>query len=377
MSEEMRKEIMSNVSTVVVKVGTQVLSDEAGRLDRKVVTGLARQVHELTSGGLKVVLVSSGAVGAGMGELGLTERPRTLPELQAAAAVGQSHLIQIYDEEFSRHGRRAAQVLLVRDDFGDRVRYLNVRNTIAAIIDFGAIPVINENDTTSVEELELSFTDNDMLAALVTNLLRAELLIILTDVDGLLEPASGKTIDVVSEMTDAVKALVTTRYSRGGKGGMSSKLRAAEITIGAGEAVVIANGNRPNVLADIIAGHEVGTLFVPGKGKKMSARKRWIGFSARAKGKLYLDAGAAEALSKRGKSLLPSGIKRVEGNFSRGDIVTLVNADGSELGRGLVNYDAEATTRIKGRKTSEIASVLGTRPYREVVHRDNMVIFET
>ncbi len=377
MSEEMRKEIMSNVSTVVVKVGTQVLSDEAGRLDRKVVTGLARQVHELTSGGLKVVLVSSGAVGAGMGELGLTERPRTLPELQAAAAVGQSHLIQIYDEEFSRHGRRAAQVLLVRDDFGDRVRYLNVRNTIAAIIDFGAIPVINENDTTSVEELELSFTDNDMLAALVTNLLRAELLIILTDVDGLLEPASGKTIDVVSEMTDAVKALVTTRYSRGGKGGMSSKLRAAEITIGAGEAVVIANGNRPNVLADIIAGHEVGTLFVPGKGKKMSARKRWIGFSARAKGKLYLDAGAAEALSRRGKSLLPSGIKRVEGNFSRGDIVTLVNADGSELGRGLVNYDAEATTRIKGRKTSEIASVLGTRPYREVVHRDNMVIFET
>ncbi len=155
---------------------------------------------------------------------------------------------------------------------------------------------------------------------------------------------------------------------------MSSKLRAAEIATGAGEAVVIANGNRPNVLADIISGREVGTLFVPGKGRKMSARKRWIGFGARAKGKLYLDAGAAEALSKHGKSLLPSGIKRVEGNFSRGDIVTLVNADGSELGRGLANYDAEATTRIKGCKTSEIASMLGTRPYREVVHRDNMVI---
>ena len=220
MSEDLRREMMSKVATVVVKVGTRVLSDEAGKLDRKVVTGLARQVTGLTDRGLRVILVSSGAVGAGMGELGLSRRPKTLPQLQAAAAVGQSHLIQAYDEEFSRHGRRAAQVLLVRDDFHDRVRYLNARNTITAITDFGAIPVINENDTTSVEELELSFTDNDMLAALVTNLLRAELLVLLTNVDGLIEPGSGRTVDVVRSMTDAVKALATAKRSVGGRGGM-------------------------------------------------------------------------------------------------------------------------------------------------------------
>ena len=376
MSENLRREVTSKVTTLVVKVGTQILSDDAGKLDRKVVTGLARQVTELTDRGLKVILVSSGAVGAGMGELGLTERPQTLPGLQAAAAVGQSHLIRAYDVEFSRHGRRAAQVLLVRDDFHDRVRYLNVANTIGAILDFGAIPVINENDTTSVEELELSFTDNDMLAALVTNLLRAELLVMLTNVDGLLESKSGEVIDVVESMTDAVKGLAGATRSRGGTGGMTSKLRATEIATGAGEAVVIANGGRPNVLADILDGKKVGTLFLP-TARKMSARKRWIGFSARAKGKLRLDAGAARALTERGKSLLPSGITAVEGDFGRGDIVVLTDSDGTEIGRGLANYDAHDTSRIVGHKTSQIASVLGTCPYIEVVHRDNMVIFET
>ena len=375
MSEILRQQIMASVDTLVVKVGTAVLSDQAGSLDRSVVTALAAQVSALADRGLKVVLVSSGAVGSGMGELGLAQRPRTLPQLQAAAAVGQAHLIQAYDTEFRKHNRRAAQVLLIREDFHDRLRYLNVRNTLNAILDFRAIPVVNENDTTSVEELELSFTDNDMLAALVTNLLRAQLLVMLTGVDGLLDTA-GNTVDVVSSLTDAVKSLATSERSSRGRGGMTSKLRAVEIASTAGEAVVIANGKRPDVLAEILAGLKVGTLFLPAS-RKMSARKRWIGFSARTRGRLHLDAGAAQALALRGKSLLPSGITRVEGRFSRGDIVSLLDPAGREIGRGLASYDADATTAIMGRKTSQIAALLGSAPYLEVVHRDNMVIFET
>jgi len=376
MSHDVRQQIMSRVKTVVVKIGTAVLSDANGRLDRTVITALASQVSDLVDRGLRVVLVSSGAVGAGMGELGLAQRPKTLPHLQAAAAVGQAHLIQAYDAEFRTRSRRAAQVLLIREDFHDRLRYLNARNTLNAILDFGAIPVINENDTTSVEELELSFTDNDYLAALVTNLLRAQLLVILSNVEGLLDNAAGKPLDVVPSLNAAVKALATSERSSRGRGGMTSKLRAAEIATGSGEAVIIAHGKRPEVLSQILAGQPVGTLFLPAP-KKLSSRKRWIGFSARSRGKLHLDAGAAGALRQRGKSLLPSGITRVEGRFNRGDIVSLLDPQGLEIGRGLASYDAQSTTAVIGRKTSEIAAILGSAPYLEIIHHDNLVIFET
>ena len=375
MSEALRREVMSKVKTVVVKVGTQVLSDAAGKLDRGQIASLAEQVNRLLGRKLSVVIVSSGAIGAGMGELGLATRPKTLPELQAVAAVGQSHLIQAYDEEFARFGRRAAQILLTREDVYHRLRYLNTRNTIQAILRFGAVPVINENDTVSVEELELSFTDNDTLAALVTNLLRAELLIMLSNVDGLLD-AGGRTVDVVKAMSDEVRGLATSARSERGKGGMANKLRAVEIASAAGEAVVIADGRRANVLEEVVSGQKVGTLFVPAS-RRMSARKRWIGFGARSQGELHLDAGAAEAVRRRGKSLLPSGIVRVAGEFGRGDIVSLMDPEGSEIGRGLINYDAESTRRIQGKKTSEIARILGSCPYVEVVHRDNLVTFES
>lgn len=365
-----RKVLMSRVKSVVVKVGTRVLSDRAGRLDVARVGEVCRQVHELRERGLTVVVVSSGAIGAGMAELGMKKRPTTLPELQAAAAVGQSHLMAAYDGNFRKHGYRAGQVLLTREDVNDRVRYLNARNAIHAILALGAVPVINENDTISVEEI--TFSDNDYLAAMVTNLLRADLLVLLSMVEGL-EAPSGEVLDVVGPDDETVKEFARAEKTRLGKGGMSSKLEAADIARSSGEMVVIANGRRADVLLDILDGAKVGTLLLPSE-KKLSSRARWIGFGARPRGALVVDDGACRALVERGKSLLPSGVVKVEGRFETGSIVNIVDGRGRTVARGLVNYPSDAARRIAGHKSGEIAGLLGSCPYTEIVHRDNLVV---
>ena len=370
MQEGHRKAIIARTKRLVVKVGTGVITTREGFLDMQQVGNLSTQLVELRNKGYEVVAVSSGAIGAGIGELGMKKGPTTLPELQAAAAVGQSKLIGAYDDYFKVHGYHAAQILLTREDLEDRRRYLNISNTIAKLLRMKVIPVINENDTVSVEEI--AFTDNDTLAALVTNLLKAELLIMLSSVDGLYkDPAHKEIIPVVDEVNETIESLAFNSKTDLGTGGMHSKLQAARVATSSGEAVIVANGRTPHILIKIMQGEPLGTLFLPTT-ERLQSRKRWIGFTLRPKGRIYVDKGASEALSS-GKSLLASGITQIEGDFERGDVVSLL-CDKEEFAKGLSNYSSEELNKIKGQPSSQIARLLGTKPYDEVVHRDNMVL---
>lgn len=381
MTDLVRQEIMTAADTVVVKVGSRVLTREDGALDDARVAAVADQLARLRLDGRKVVLVSSGAVAAGIGRLGWKRRPTDLAELQAAAAVGQSRLIESYNKALAPHGLNAAQILLTAEDLQHRTRYLNVRNTLNALFRCGAIPIINENDTVAVDELQISFGDNDRLAALVTNLLRAPLMILLSDVEGVYDrnPAEpGATLVSVITHLDAAEqnfakdAAGPSRIQLS-RGGMASKLRAARIAAAAGESVVIAAGRRPNVLLDILAGAEVGTLILA-EGRTVASRKRWIGWSATPRGKLLLDAGAAKAVQSNGRSLLAVGLRGVEGTFAKGDVVSICDAEGREFARGLSNYTSTQMTTIAGQPTDRIAELLGHCPYDEVIHRDNLVV---
>jgi glutamate 5-kinase len=373
----LRQEIATAAQTIVIKVGTRVLTHEDGTLDESRIARLAEDICQLLDAGRRVVLVSSGAVGAGMSQLGLSQRPLDVARLQAVAAIGQARLIEIYDRTFHKHGRNAAQVLLTADDLDDRTRYLNVRNTLRALLDFKAVPIINENDTVAVDELVATFGDNDRLAALVTNLLRAPLLVILSDVEGLFtgNPKLGNAelIHTVPRLDETVFGYVRDRSSALSKGGMASKLNAARIVTTAGENVIIASGRQPGILPRILHGEVIGTLILP-QGKSISPRKRWIGFSAQSCGRLVVDAGARVAIVEQGRSLLAAGILDVEGGFRKGDLVTLADQQGREIARGLTNYHAEDIDRIKGLRSDRITQVLGYRPYDEVIHRDNMAV---
>lgn len=372
-----RQEIAASAKLVIVKVGTRVVTTTDGKLDHQRIETLAEELSELIAQDRRVVLVSSGAVGAGLGRLGLDRRPNDLAKLQAIAAVGQAYLIEAYDRTFRRHGHHAAQVLLTADDLDNRTRYLNVRNTILSLLEYGAVPVINENDTVAVDELATAFGDNDRLAAMVTNLIRAPLMVILSDVDGLYDgdPASeqSRILPVVTRLDETVMSYVRDKASGVSKGGMASKLEAARIATLAGENVVIANGHRPGVLRQVMAGENVGTLILA-RGKSISPWKRWIGFSARRSGRLLIDAGAERAICGQGRSLLPAGITEVSGTFEKGDIVSLCDGQGGELARGLTNYPSAEIAKIKGLRSQQIAQVLGYHPYDEVVHRDNLAI---
>lgn len=382
MLDSVRQDLASRSRTVVVKVGTRVLARDDGTLDQNRVTAIAEQLVRLMDEKRQVVLVSSGAVGAGIGRLGLPHRPTDLAHLQAVAAVGQSRLIESYNLALEPHGRHAAQILLTADDLNDRTRYLNVRNTLLAIFQYGALPIINENDTVRVDELQRNVGDNDRLAAMVTNLLRAPLLVLLSDVEGLYdrhpsEPGAA-VIPLVADLDVALSNF--QRQSPGSKGpnslsrgGMASKLEAARLAVSAGENVVIANGRRPNVLVDIINGETVGTLF-SAQGPSVASRKRWIGLTAQPNGRLMLDTGAQTAIEKLGRSLLAIGIRRLEGNFQKGDVISLCRETGEEFARGLTNYSSEELRRIAGQTTEKIVTTLGHCPYDEVVHRDNLVI---
>ncbi|NOZ38963.1 MAG: glutamate 5-kinase [Planctomycetes bacterium] len=378
MPDLVRQEVMNAAQLVVVKVGTRVLSQADGSLDDRRVANIAGQIARLWQAGRRVVLVSSGAVGAGLGRLGLSARPTDMAQLQAAAAIGQSLLIESYNRALEPHRLHAAQVLLTAEDLQDRLRYLNVRNTLLALFKCGAVPIINENDTVSVDELQLSFGDNDRLAALVTNLIRAPLLVLLSDIDGLYDgdpnDPSTEIVSVVTDLSSAQSELVCDRKAgeQLSTGGMTSKLQAARIATSAGENVVIANGRQDRVLDRILAGEEVGTLILA-EGKAIDSRKRWIGWSANPAGQLTLDAGACVAIQKKGRSLLAVGVSAVAGDFRKGDVVALCDEAGKEFARGLINYSDDEMRVIAGQSTERIAELLGSRPYDEIIHRDNLV----
>lgn len=368
-STQIREEVVARARRIVVKVGTNAICDEAGRLDRHAVTNLARQIAALMREGRSVTLVSSGAVGAGLGELDAPGRPKTVPELQAVAAVGQGQLMRTFHDVFARHGLRVAQVLLTRDDFEDRARYLNIRNALAALAEYGALPIINENDVVAVDELR--YGDNDLIAAHVANMIAADALVLLTVVDGVYR--GEEVLDVITRVDEGTLALADGKTSRLGSGGMGSKIFAAALVTRAGEVAVIANARTPRVLQRLLAGEKLGTVILPAR-RRVSSRRRWIGQASRPSGRITVDAGAARALTEGGKSLLPSGITAVSGRFGKGATVTVLDADGREIARGLSNYSAEQIEQIRGRRTGEIAAVLGDKPYDEVIHRDNMML---
>jgi len=378
MTDLLRQEIAALATTIVVKVGTRVVTREHGRLNEQRIAQLAEELHHVMSTGRKVALVSSGAVGAGMGRLGLVARPSDVAHLQAVAAVGQSLLVEAYERSLRSFGRHAAQILLTADDLDRRASYLNARNTILTLMsEYDAVPIINENDTVSVEELQTTFGDNDRLAAIVTNLIQAPLLVLLSDVEGLYngdpsDPAS-QVISTVKRLDSSVMDLVRDRATGLSKGGMASKLKAAQQATAAGENVIIASGREAGVLGKIIAGEPVGTLVLA-KGQSVAARKRWIGYTAKPRGQVTLDAGAQRAVEHEGRSLLAIGILKAVGRFQKGDVVSLCDVSGAEFARGLTNYGSEEILRIRGLRTTEIAQTLGQCPHDEVVHRNNLVL---
>jgi glutamate 5-kinase len=376
MLDPVRQEVIALAHTVVVKVGTNVLTRADGALEPARVQALADQLQRLRAASRKVVLVSSGAIGAGVGRLGLGRRPADLPHLQACAAVGQGCLMRAYEDCLARYNIPTAQLLLTAGDFDNRARYLNVRNTILTLLEWGCLPVINENDTVSVAEIR--FGDNDHLAALVTNLLQAPLLVILSFVDGLYtaDPSadpSAKRLDTVPLIDAAVLEKAGPGRSALGSGGMRSKLRAARLVTSAGESVIMAGGERPDVLDAVLRADPVGTLFLP-QGGAMTAWKRWLGYAARPRGRYVVDAGARQAVQSQGRSLLPIGVVRVVGSFGKGDVVALCDVDGAEFARGLTNYTSATADRLRGLRSEQIRELLGELPYEEVIHRDNLVV---
>ncbi len=376
MIDPVRQEILSQAHTVVVKVGTNVLTAEDGRLDFGRLRALAEQLWRIRQMNRKVVLVSSGAIGAGIGRLNLGSRPTDLRQLQACAAIGQSFLMRAYQECFDQHQINTAQILLTAGDFDNRTRYLNVRNTILTLFEWGVLPIINENDTVSVAEIK--FGDNDHLAAMVTNLLQAPLLILLTVVDGLFSGDPGvdqnaEKLSTVSSIDISVMEMAGCSRSALGTGGMRSKLRAARLATASGESVIMANGAKPGVLDSIFAFENVGTLFLP-HGNSLPAWKRWLGFTARPKGKLIVNAGAKTAICDQGKSLLPVGVVEIHGTFNKGDLLSLCDPSGLEFARGLTNYSSEDATGILGLRSDKLHEVLSAVPYEEMVHRDNLVV---
>jgi glutamate 5-kinase len=362
---------------IVVKVGSGVLT-RAGALRPGVIGGIASEASALLDAGREVVIVSSGAIAMGSRILGWDHPGRSIPEKQAAAAVGQISLAELWRKRLRRHGREAAQVLVTRVDLDDRERFLNARHTLLELLRLGVVPVVNENDTVATEEIR--FGDNDNLSATVVNLVGADLLVILTDVDGLYaQPPGpkgpvGEPLDVVDTIDAEVEAAAAGSGSAFGRGGMITKLEAVRSAAASGAATVLANGLRRGTLARVAAGEREGTLFRAGN--RIGSRKHWLAFTAKPRGRLLLDAGAVRAVRERGRSLLPAGILTVEGRFGIGDPVTCADEKGVEFARGLVAYAAEDVRRIKALPTSQIARVLGYSNGDEVIHRDDLVLLE-
>lgn len=363
-----------NIKRLVVKVGTSTLTHANGQLNLERMERLVRELADLHNRGIEVVLVSSGAIGTGANRMNLKKIPKTLPEKQALAAIGQGRLLHMYEKFFAEYSKIVAQVLLTREDLDERIRYLNATNTLLAILNMQVIPIINENDTVVVEEIKIG--DNDTLSAVVAGIVDADLLIILSDVEGLYDsnPRTNKHARLQSEVYEVTETMEANAAARGttfASGGMLTKLTSARNCMAAGIPMVIANSAVENVLRRIIAGEELGTVFIP-REEKMSSRKKWLAFGSAEHGQVWVDPGAEQALLGRGKSLLPSGVTKVEGDFERGTVIGVLNATGQEIARGLANYDSGEINQIAGHKSGDIEKILGAKDYDEVIHRDNL-----
>jgi len=375
-SKDIRKEVLGKARRVVVKVGSSILASVEKGLHHDVFAQLTNDISDLKRQGYEIVLVSSGAIAAGMEKLGYKTRPQSITQKQATAAVGQSRLMKIYEDHFSRHQQMVAQILLTRDDLGHRRRFLNARNTLLTLLELGIIPIINENDTVAVDEIK--FGDNDNLSALITNLIEADLLVILTNIDGLCDAdpryhPQAKCISLVEDIDMDMEGFVGDTDGEWNVGGMISKIQAAKKASHSGIPTVIACGTRKDVLHTILKGKEVGTLILP-KAEALSSRKHWIAFNLKPKGDVVVDEGAKKAIVQKGKSLLASGVVKIRGNFDRGDLVSCLGPRGREFARGLVNYSAHELEKIKGLHSQKIELTLGYKYSDEVIHRDDLVV---
>ncbi len=373
--EQHKREKFSRAKRWVIKVGSALLTDDGRGLDADLINNLATQMAALRERGCEVVLVSSGAVAAGMVRLGWSRRPRALHDLQAAAAVGQMGLVQSYESAFQRYGLHTAQVLLGHDDISARDRYLNARNTLTTLLGLGVVPVVNENDTVVTDEIR--FGDNDTLAAMVANLIDADALLILTDQQGLFEadPRTHPDAALVKSISSSALELEAMAGGGGslGRGGMLTKVRAAKMAARSGADTLIAHGKEPDVITRVAAAEELGTWLQAGQ-VPLAARKQWLAGLVRSSGSLVLDEGAVKVLSESGRSLLAVGVKAIQGDFARGDVVICVDSDGREIARGLVNYSSSEAYRLIGHGTDKIEALLGYQGEPELIHRDNMVV---
>jgi glutamate 5-kinase len=370
-----RKKYLKDVKRAVIKIGSGVLTRKNG-LNLNLIDDLATEICRLHKKGIEIILVSSGAIAAGLKKAGLSKRPSSLSHMQALAAMGQSTLVNSYEEAFSRHGAKAAQILLTRDDLTHRQRYLNARNTLLTLLAWRVIPIINENDTVVVDEIK--FGDNDNLSAMITNLTESQLLVNLTNIEGLYDKdprlhADAKLINTVEKVDRKIARLASTIPGFLGTGGMATKITAAKNVALGGIPCIIANGLKPNILKDIFSGKGTGTFFLP-ENVSLSSKKQWIAFTKTPKGELVVDAGAEKALQENGKSLLPSGIHDVQGKFTMGDSVVIRNKNNEIIAVGIVNYSSGDLLKIRGSKTCEIESILGYRHDDEVIHRDNLIL---
>lgn len=360
----------------VVKVGTSTLTHDTGKLNFFRIEKLVRDLSDLANQGKEVILVSSGAVGAGMERLGLKEKPKTIPEKQAAAAVGQGMLMHVYEKLFGEYGQIVAQVLLTREDSVKHKRYINSRNTLLTLLKNGVIPVINENDAVAIDELKIG--DNDTLSAMVASIVDADVLIILSDVEGVYDSnpqnnPDARLINQIDDITPEVENLAGGPGTIRGTGGMYTKIQAAKIAVNSGVTMLIASGSREGVIREIVCGNHVGTLF-SAKQSRIQTRKGWLAFGARIQGAVIVDDGCAQAIREKGSSLLSAGITSVEGSFGYGNTIRVMSLAGREIARGITNYCSEDIDKIKGVHTDRIADILGSKPYDEVIHRDNMVV---
>jgi len=377
---ESRKKYLKNLGRIVVKIGSSSLTTLQGRIDMENMRKFCLQITGLREKGIQVIVVTSGAIAAGLQQLNIEGRPQKMAQLQAAAAVGQVELMRIYRNLMAKEGIKVGQILLTHEDTTGRQQYLNIRGTINTLLEMGIVPVINENDSVAVDEIK--FGDNDQLAALAASLTEAELLILLSDIEGLYDKnpnqdREAKVISTVQEITGDIERLAGGAGSIYGLGGMASKIKAARICSFSNIAMVIANSRRPGVLEDIISGKEVGTLFVPQKHKRVKSVKRWIAFGMRTKGSIVIDKGAREAIVNQGKSLLPVGVVEVRGKFNEGDTLKIFDTEGQLIAKGISNFSHQQVRDVLGKNHAQIEAEYGSELCSEIVHRDCLVVFKS
>lgn len=376
--EEIREKYLKNIKKIVVKIGSSSLTSPLGGLDMDNLQKFTSEISNIWDSGLKTIIVSSGAIAAGLKYLGLEEKPKKYSMLQAIAAVGQHDLMRVYSSFFYKSGKKVGQILLTREDTTKREQYLNIKNTILTLLELNVIPIINENDSVALDEIK--FGDNDTLAALVAGLTESDLLIILSDIEGLYDKnpktnIDAKLIPVVTEINEEIEKIAGGIGSDYGSGGMVTKIKSAKICSFSGIPMVIASSREKDVIKRILNGEDVGTFFVPEESKKIASLKRWIAFGMLTKGSIKIDKGAEEAIAKKGKSLLPVGITEVIGNFTKGDNVLILSSDEKVIGQGLSNFTSDEILKIMGKREEIILKEFGSSLCYEVVHRNNMVIF--